>query len=90
MVSDMIGLIHGINNVICYINLVKLEDYKFGLPLICRLPDIDKVGPGCINPLSDIYLTPHLLYELGTFEKIILIKILPYMYDGIGLDMILI
>ena len=81
---------HGINNYIYDINLLKLEDYKFGRPLPFHLPDIDKVCPGYITPLNDISLTLHLLDELGPFETIILIKNLPYGYDGIGLDKILI
>ena len=35
-------------------------------------------------------LPPHLLYEIGEFEKIILIKILPYGDYGIGIYKILI
>ena len=61
-----------------------------GQPLPFRLHDLENFGPGYITLLNDIYLTPHLLDELGPFETIILIKILPYGYDGIGLDKILI
>ena len=73
-----------------WINLVKLEDYKFERPLFFCLPDLDKVGSGYITPINDLYLTPHLFYELGTFETIILIKKSPYGDDGMGLDKILI
>ena len=69
MVSDIIWLIHGINNIICEINLVKLDDYTFGQILLCRLPDHDKVVPGYTPPPQRYLPYTHLLDELGKLKK---------------------